>query len=113
GTINGDVTLGRLATLVCELAGTQRGVTYDHLDVNGTLTINGGLLDVRFLDGFENAVQPGDVFVLVEADTPIAGAFVNAPSGTRRNTGDGLRSFEIFYGDGSPHGANRVVATNV
>ncbi|HEX7130824.1 MAG TPA: immunoglobulin domain-containing protein, partial [Rhodanobacteraceae bacterium] len=112
GTINGDLTLGRLATLVCELAGTQQGVTYDHLDVNGTLTINGGLLDLRFLDGFETTTQPTDVFVLVEADAPIAGAFANVASGQRLNTSDGLRSFEVHYGAGSAHGENRVVATN-
>ena len=55
----GNVHLGASATLIMELAGTVPGLEYDHLDVAGTLGLD-GTLDIALLDDFQP--QLGDTF---------------------------------------------------
>ena len=70
-TVTGDYTQGPDGTLVIELAGLLQGNDYDLLDVSGAVTLNGGLLDVILLDGFQPS--EGDVFDILDASA-IGGA---------------------------------------
>jgi len=69
-TITGDYTLAG-GVLELELAGLERGIGYDAVDVGGTATL-GGTLMVNLIDGFQPA--GGDVFELLAAEH-IAGSF--------------------------------------
>ncbi len=108
-TIDGNLTLSAGNTLAMEIGGLTQGTLYDYLDVNGTLTL-AGLLDLDFLNGFENSVQYANVFTLATADSAILGAFSNVASGSRLWTNTD-KSFEVWYGAGSLYGANNLVIT--
>ncbi|MEQ8661130.1 MAG: hypothetical protein RLW62_09960, partial [Gammaproteobacteria bacterium] len=69
-TITGDYTLAG-GVLELELAGLERGIGYDAVDVGGTATL-GGTLMVNLIDGFQPAA--GDVFELLAAEH-IVGSF--------------------------------------
>jgi hypothetical protein len=92
------------------LGGTDAGTQYDSLHVIGGLTL-GGNLGVNFANGFLAMVKPGDVFVIAEASGTLTGSFSNIASGARITTADGQHSFVVYYGAGSPHGAQKVVLT--
>jgi len=72
-TVTGDYTHGPGATLAIQLAGLVQGSNYDLLDVSGTVTLNGGLLDVVLLDGFQPA--EGDVFDILDANAILGDGF--------------------------------------
>lgn len=72
-TIEGDSVFGFTNTTVMELAGLQRGIEYDAIDVGGMLTL-GGTLEIIQIDGFEASY--GDSFDLLRATT-IDGTFFN------------------------------------
>ncbi len=77
-TIDGDAVLGSGATLVMELAGTNLGTDYDHLNITGSLAAN-GTLDVQLLNNFAPAL--GNTFDLLDFGS-IIGSFnaINLPS---------------------------------
>lgn len=108
-TIDGNLTLSAGNTLAMEIGGLTQGSLYDYIDVNGTLTL-AGLLDLDFLNGFEDSVQYANVFTLATADSAILGAFSNVASGSRLQTNTN-KSFEVWYGAGSLYGANNLVIT--
>ncbi len=111
-TINGSLTLSGTSTLAMEIGGLTQGAVlngYDYLDVNGVLTL-AGLLDLDFIDTFENSVSGADLFYLATADSDILGSFSNVASGSRLGT-NSIHSFEVWYGTGSPYGANNLVIT--
>jgi hypothetical protein len=90
------------------LAGaTHRGDNYDALDVGGSLTLGGAALSIAFAGGFQFFIQPTDVFVLVDASS-LSGDFGNVLNGQRLAI-DGIGSFLVNYGTGSPFDANSVV----
>jgi fibronectin-binding autotransporter adhesin len=109
-TINGSLTLSGTSLLAMEIGGLSLGTLYDHLDVNGVLTL-AGLLDLDFIDTFENSVSGADIFYLATADSDILGSFSNVASGSRLGT-NSIHSFEVWYGTGSPYGANNLVITS-
>ena len=79
----------------------QGGVTnalgyYDHVNVAGMATLQGDL-DVRFINGFEEAVKATDKFTVMATGGGIAGAFANVASGGRIATAD-RHSFLVYYG---------------
>lgn len=106
-TINGSTVLGNSNTLAMEVGGLAAGIDYDLLAVNGILTL-GGLLDVDFINGFENSVQFADMFTIVTSTSPILGAFSNVASGSLLATNT-TWNFQVWYGAGSPYGADKVV----
>lgn len=108
-TIEGDLTLSAGNTLAMEIGGLMQGTEYDYIDVNGTLTL-AGLLDLDFLDGFENTITYGDILTLATANSPILGAFSNVASGGRLWTNTDI-SFDVWYGAGSIYGENNLVIT--
>lgn len=105
----GIATLASGNTFAVEVGGLTQGTQYDWLDVSGVLTL-AGLLDVDFISSFENSVLPSDVFYIATAGSPIQGAFSNVASGNRIGTNTS-KSFEVWYGTGSPYGENNLVLT--
>jgi hypothetical protein len=90
-----------------ELGGTARGSGYDALDIGGSATL-AGLLAASVLPGFEISIANDDVFEIAIASS-FLGSFANAASGARITSLDGLTSFEVHYGAGSPYGGDRLV----
>jgi autotransporter-associated beta strand protein len=91
-----SLTLYPGSKLSIELGGTAQGTEYDAVSVQGSASLDGDL-DVVFIDGFETAVAPGDTFAVVQAGSPISGAFANvAPGGTLTV---GAQAFKVYYGD--------------
>ncbi len=66
-----------------------------------------GTLSLDLINGFESSVQIGDMFTLATSSS-LSGVFTNVPSGGFLST-DNV-GFQIFYGTGSPFGANDVTA---
>lgn len=110
-TVNGSTVLGGSNTLAMEVGGLAAGIDYDLLTVNGILTL-GGLLDVDFINGFENSVQPTDIFTIATSTSSILGAFSNVASGGQLVTNFSSQ-FRVYYGAGSPYGANNLVLTEL
>jgi hypothetical protein len=95
------------------ISGTTRGAGpqsdgYDGVDVSGDLTL-GGSLDLTLFDGF----TPGatDEYTLMTSSL-LSGSFSNVASGGTVLTTDGLGAFTVYYGVGSPYGANDVVLSD-
>lgn len=63
-SIGGDVTFSFSSVLLMELGGTVLGTEHDHLDIGGTLDLQGGTLRVDLIDGF--VPSAGDRFDLFE-----------------------------------------------
>ncbi len=111
--IDGNLTLLLGSDLDLQLGGTMPGSEYDFIDVIGTATL-AGALSLSFLDGFQNDVLGTDVFILLDSDADILGAFANVANGGTLSTSDGFGAFQIFYGAGASNQfpASQVVATN-
>ena len=72
-TITGNLTLLSTSQLIIELGGLVEGVSYDHIDVGGTLTFGGDLM-VNLIDGFSPV--SGTSFNLFDAAS-FSGSFAN------------------------------------
>ncbi len=97
-TIGGDLILSDQTTLLVELGGLSQGVGYDHLIEGGDeALVLAGILDIGFIDGFENVVTASDTFTIVTSNMDIEGAFANAADGERLWTSDGYGSFRVTY----------------
>ncbi len=84
--------------LMMEVGGLNAGTEYDQIVQTGGIgTILDGTLEISFINGFENGVQPGDSFAILVSDQPLMGAFDNVASGERLATSDGLGSFLVTY----------------
>jgi len=66
--IDGDYTQGDDGGLLIEIAGSERGVEHDLLDVSGLVTLAGSL-EVQLLDGFDPS--RGNHFDILDAGTLI------------------------------------------
>ena len=110
-SVTGDLTLASLASLDFGLRGTTRGTTYDTLRVGGAATL-GGTLGFVFQNGFGTAVAPTDSFTLLSAASPLTGAFTNVSSGSVLVDDSGIGALTVYYGAGSPFGADNLVLTN-
>lgn len=95
--VTGNLSLGALAALSFDLGGTDRGVTYDAINVSGTVTVD-GLLKVALMGGFIPTENTS--FLVLDAGSAVSGSFANAGSGSRLNV-DGAGSFLVSYGPGS------------
>jgi len=106
-TINGDLTLSAGSTLTMELGGLNQGTDYDYLDVNGTLTL-AGLLDLDFINDFQNTLPNGEMLMLATANNAILGSFANVASGGYVLTSHTI-PLQVWYGIDSPYGAENLV----
>jgi hypothetical protein len=105
--ISGNASLS--GSLVMEIGGLAPGTGHDQLLVGGNLTL-GGSLSLSFIDGFIPLF--GQNITLVDAGSPIAGSFINVPSGTRLMLAGNIHSFAVHYGPGSAFGTDKVVLTD-
>lgn len=95
------------SVLSFELGGYTPGSEYDRIFERYYQVELGGALRVSFLDGFANGAS-GE-FTVLEATGGIVGAFDNVASGGFLASEGGERTFQVFYGAGSPFGADRLV----
>ncbi|MBE7496318.1 MAG: PEP-CTERM sorting domain-containing protein [Verrucomicrobiaceae bacterium] len=106
-TINGDLTLSSGSTLTMELGGLSQGTLYDYLDVNGVLTL-AGMLDLDFINDFQNSLPNNEILTLATANSAILGSFSNVASGGYLVTNYPI-PLQVWYGAGSPFGAENLV----
>ncbi len=108
-TITGDLSLLGTSTLLIELGGTTQGTGYDYLNIGGNAAI-GGLLNLKFVNGFESSVLASNSFTILSSSgtAGLTGAFSNVGNGQRLSTLDGFGSFQVNYGGG----LNSVVLSN-
>ena len=105
------LTLEATSLVEIEIGGLVPGTEHDRIDVVGDLLL-GGNLRVEFASGFENDVAPADWFAVIAASGQLTGAFSNVAPGTRLGTADGLGSFRVDYGPGSPRDPLTVVLSD-
>lgn len=100
--------------LLIDLAGTTQDTEYDHLFIIGSPILDGELR-VSVWDEFASRIAAGDTFEIVSTyagGDPIAGAFDNAPPGSRALSADGRWSFHVDYGPTSPFDPTSVVLSD-
>jgi fibronectin-binding autotransporter adhesin len=107
-TIEGNLTLSAGSTLDMEIGGLTQGTLYDYLDVNGTLTL-AGLLNLSFLNDFQNSLGMGSLFTLATSDAAVLGSFSNVANGGFLTDMASLHTFSVHYGAGSLYNPNNVV----
>jgi hypothetical protein len=110
-TVNGNVSLLSSSKSVMEIGGVTQGKQYDYIAIAGALTV-GGTLELRMLNGFESKLNPSQRFILVTSKSLLGGVFANVANGARLTTADGLASFKVNYGDGSPYGPDNIVLSD-
>jgi T5SS/PEP-CTERM-associated repeat protein len=101
----GSYTQQSGGTLEIELGGLAPGAQHDFLDVQGNVVL-GGHLSLSVVNGFVPAAA--DTLAVLDASS-VAGAFANVANGQRLTTADGLGSFLVSYGSGSPFNPNQIV----
>jgi hypothetical protein len=114
-TFDGTLELGSSSVLRFDLAGNLRGpgayfggpfgmppgYGYDAIDCTKSVTLGGELqvtLSTQTANGLRFTPGSADMYLLLKAQAPIAGAFANVASGQRLNTRDGGGSFVVNYG---------------
>ncbi len=101
-SLSGELEMNSASQLIFELGGLTPGNGpghHDQLVVGGKATF-AGLLEVRFLGGFQNTLDGSETFTLLDAGSPLVGSFLNVLNGERLTTADGLGSFLVRYGSG-------------
>lgn len=78
--------------LKIELGGTTVGTQYDQLAATGSVLLN-GLLDVSFINGFQNSILNSNTFTIITGSS-LSGTFDNISLG-RVETSDGYGSFLV------------------
>ena len=106
--ILGDFSGSSDSTLQMEIAGTIPGTNHDLVNLTGQAIVN-GILEISLASGF--SPDPADTFTMVASDN-LVGSFDNALNGQRLDTADGVGSFVVNYGIGSPFDEDRVVLSN-
>jgi T5SS/PEP-CTERM-associated repeat protein len=97
------------ARLEIEIGGTAQAFQYDVVSVTGNVAL-GGNLQLEMLDGF--IPTAANRFTILDATGSITGTFANVASGQRLSTSDGLGSFIVNYGPGSPFSPNNIVLSS-
>jgi hypothetical protein len=105
--IQGNLTMTTDSVFQVELNGPFVGSSYDQLQVNGTVNLNGATLELQ--PGF--AAAPGTAFLILVNDgtDPVVGTFAGLPEGAVFQAAG--QYFSISYQAGS--GNNDVVVTRV
>jgi hypothetical protein len=110
-TINGALSLMNSSKIVMEIGGLTQGTQYDYLAIGGMVTLD-GTLELHMLNGFQSQLDPSQTFTLLTSKDVLSGVFDNVANGARLTTADGLASFQVNYGAGSPYGANNLVLSD-
>ncbi len=104
----GDLVVNAGAHIAIEIAGLTPGTQHDQVEVTGTVTLNGGSVDVSLLGGFNPA--PGDTITIISNDgvDAVSGSFAGAGQLGLINSGG--QTFEVNYAGGD---GNDVTLTKV
>ncbi len=106
--IQGNYTQQSGATLAIDVGGITCGISYDHVEVTGIANL-GGALELSMLPGF--TPSPSNTMTILSAGS-LLGTFDNISPGGRLDTIDGLGSFLVNYGAGSPFSATSIVLSD-
>ncbi|MBA3632407.1 MAG: VCBS repeat-containing protein [Acidobacteria bacterium] len=109
-TVQGNLTVGATGLVAIKIAGTTPGVNgYDQIKVNGTVNLNGAILELIPLEDFLPAIGNSLTIINNDGTDAVVGTFANLPEGASFSSPFGL-AFRITYrgGDG-----NDVVVTRV
>jgi hypothetical protein len=110
GTIQGNVVLSNdPSTLAFQIGGTAQGSQYDYMQVLGSMTL-GGNLQVSLTNGFESLITSDEQFIVLSADSPLEGSFLNVADGGDLYINGGVGFFLVNYGSGQY--ANDVVLSD-
>jgi T5SS/PEP-CTERM-associated repeat protein len=96
------------AQLQIEIAGSPASFQFDVLEVRGDVVL-GGNLQLPLLNGF--VPTAANAYSVLTPTGSLSGAFANVASGQRLATADGLGSFVVSYGPGSPFNPTFVVVS--
>jgi hypothetical protein len=108
--IAGDLSLGSDSQFVFEIGGVGQGVEYDFVTEAGSVRLTlAGSISVTMRNNF--LPDPSQNFTVLASNQPLLGQFSNAASGAEIFATDGVTSFRIFYGAGSPFSPNTVTLT--
>jgi fibronectin-binding autotransporter adhesin len=110
-TSQGSLVLQETSELEMELGGSSNAIQVRYDAVNSTNAVTlGGLLKLSTINGY---VPSGtDVLTLIDAASPLAGAFANVVGGERLITLDGQVSWLVNYGAGTLRGTDKLVLSD-
>ena len=94
-TWDGNLDIQNGGNLEIELGGTQPGTQHDVVNVSGALILE-GVLQIRFVSGFQMTVQASHAFNIATAGSAITGTIDNLSIG-RVATVDGFGSFAAQF----------------
>lgn len=94
-TWDGELDIQSGGNLEIELGGTTPGTQHDVVNVSGALIFE-GVLQIRFVNGFQTTVQASHAFNIATAGSAITGTIDNL-SGGRVSTIDGFGSFAVQF----------------
>ena len=98
--VNGSLAFDSPTHFKMEIGGHTAATEYDqvvqHSTGSGGVTLN-GVLDLSFVNGFQNSVTNSDSFTILTSDAALTGAFTNVANGALVNTADGAGSFRVDY----------------
>jgi hypothetical protein len=103
-------SVGGQSFIAVNLGGRAGGQEYDSLNVTDDALLGGNLV-VDLVNGFENSILSTDVFTVLTAES-LSGAFENVINGARLADVDGLGTFVVDYGPGSPFDPANVVLSD-
>ena len=107
-TILGNYNHEKESTLAIDIGGTIPVVKHDLLQVAGFAFLDGNL-DISLIDGF---IPSSSDEITIAATSFVAGRFANAASGDRVSTVNGMGSFVVNYGFGSPFDNDNIVLSD-
>lgn len=99
--VDGNLTPGSGSEFIMEIGGTTQTTEHDFLFFpTGLLDVTHTSLRLRFINNFQNTINPADSFTLIRSAQPITGTFANVVNG-RVPTADGSGSFEVSLQSGN------------
>ncbi|MGI8639410.1 MAG: FG-GAP-like repeat-containing protein [Pyrinomonadaceae bacterium] len=107
-TVQGNLSLNPTSFVFIKIGGTMPGSSgYDQIKVNGTVNLNGALLELVPLEDFRPAIGNSLTIINNDGTDAVVGTFADLPEGATFSSSFGL-AFRITYrgGDG-----NDVVVT--
>ena len=110
-TVTGNVSFDSDTHLILDIGGLSQGTAYSFLAIGGGIQLD-GLLFLQLINGFESQLNSSQLFTVLSSNGALSGVFSNVANGARLETFDGLASFQVNYGAGSPFGENNVVLSN-
>jgi T5SS/PEP-CTERM-associated repeat protein len=109
GTYNAVNTDEPAGALSIEIGGPTAEVAYDYVEATGDANLDGNL-QLSMVNGYRPG--PSDTFTILRSLTRVYGNFRNVGNGQRLTTADGIGSFVVNYGAGSPYDPKKVILSS-